>query len=163
MVTPLIADCFEKGLKNHPDQGFATYVVEGIREGFDIGFRGPQEDTYSVNLKSAFEHPEVITEYVRKETQAGRIVGPFQTPPFEGFRCSPIGAVPKSDPNKFRIIMNLSAPKGNSINDHIPKDDFSLSYVTVDDAINHILDAGKGTILSKADVEAAFARFLIEE
>ena len=106
-------------------------MVEGIREGFDIGFRGPQEDTYSVNLKSAFEHPEVITEYVRKETQVGRICGPFQEPPFEGFRCSPIGAVPKNDPNKFRIIMNLSAPKGNSINDHISKEDFSLSLMSL--------------------------------
>ena len=131
MVTPLIADCFEQGLQTHPDQVFAKYVVEGIREGFDIGFRGPQEDTYSVNLKSAFEHPEVITEYVRKETQVGRICGPFQAPPFEGFRCSPIGAVPKNDPNKFRIIMNLSAPKGNSINDHISKEDFSLSLMSL--------------------------------
>ena len=93
---------------------------------------------------------------MKKETQAGRICGPFQVPPFEGFRCSPIGAVPKSDPNKFRIIMNLSAPRGNSINDYISKEDFSLSYISVDDAINHILDAGKGALLSKVDVEAAF-------
>ena len=100
-------------------------------------------------MKSAFENPEVIREYVKKETQAGRICGPFQVPPFEGFRCSPIGAVPKSDPNKFRIIMNLSAPRGNSINDYISKEDFSLSYISVDDAINHILDAGKGALLSR--------------
>ena len=130
--------------------------MKGINEGFDIGFRGPRENTYTGNLKSAFEHPDVIADYVKKETQEGRIGGPFTVPPCEGFRCSPIGAVQKSDPSKFRIIMNLSAPKGNSINDYIPKEDFSLSYITVDDAVNHILEVGKGAILSKVDVEAAF-------
>ena len=110
--------------------------MRGIQGGFDIGFMGPQEDVRSGNLKSALEHPEVIDEYLKEEIQAGRIEGPFRTPPFTSFRCSPIGAVQKSDPTKYRIIMNLSTPKGNSIKDHIPKDSFSLSYIMVDDAIN---------------------------
>ena len=49
--------------------------MNGINEGFDIGFRGPRENTYTGNLKSAFEHPDVIADYVKKETQEGRIGG----------------------------------------------------------------------------------------
>ena len=34
---------------------------------------------------------------------AGRIVGPFDAPPFLLFRCPPLGIVPKWDPSEFRL------------------------------------------------------------
>ena len=74
------------------------------------------------------EHSEFVTSYIEEEIKAGRVSGPFPSPPLEGFRCSPIGAVEKSEPSQYRIIMNLSAPKGRSVNDFIPKESFSLSY-----------------------------------
>jgi hypothetical protein len=49
-----------------------------------------------------------------------RIAGPFLSPPFQNLVCSPLGLIPKNIPGKFRLIHDLSFPKGNSINSHIP-------------------------------------------
>ena len=48
-MTPLDAERFEEELRDHPDRTFVSYVVEGIRSGFDIGFIGPQEETLAGN------------------------------------------------------------------------------------------------------------------
>ena len=156
LVTPLDADAFEEELGEHPNRSFVSYVVLGIREGFDVGFTGPQQCTFSDNLKSSINHPQVVEKYLEEELKASRISGPFDSHPFPFFRCSPLGVVPKKKPNEFRLIMDQSSPRGASINDFIPKENFSLSYITVDDAIHHILELGKGTQLTKIDVLAAF-------
>ena len=67
-----------------------------------------------------------------------------------------MGVVEKNNSGKFRTIMNLSHPKGIAVNEFISKDDYSLTYVTVDSAIERILDLGKGCLLTKIEVEKAF-------
>ena len=52
--------------------------------------------------------------------------------------------------------MHLSAPNGLSVNDGINKDEFSLHYVTVDDAVRIIHRHGPGCLLAKADLKHAF-------
>ena len=49
--------------------------------------------------------------------------------------------------------MDLSHPEGFSINDGIPSHPCSLSYITVDDAIQEILKTGPGTLLAKVDIK----------
>lgn len=49
--------------------------------------------------------------------------------------------------------MHLSAPAGSSINDHIPKDDFSLHYASVDDAVRLVLAHGPGALMAKVDLK----------
>ena len=151
-----MAENFASELKFHPDPSFVSQIISGITQGFDIGFEGPERCSVANNMSSATQHKTVIQQYIDKEVLAGRIKGPFPEPPFQFFRCSPIGVTPKKDPNKYRMIMNLSAPKGDSINDSINKQSFSLSYSTVDDAMNIILSLDQGCFLSKLDVEAAF-------
>ena len=53
-------------------------------------------------------------------------------------------------------IYHLSYPQGDSINDPIPKDPYSLSYVRVDDAINIIQSLGTGAFMAKTDLKSAF-------
>ena len=53
--------------------------------------------------------------YMEKELKMNRIAGPFEEPPLDNFRISPLSCVPKKEPNSFRIIYDLSYPKGNSI------------------------------------------------
>ena len=53
---------------------------------------------------------------------------------------SGVGVVPKKS-GKLRLIHHLSSPSGRSVNDGIPKADFSLHYVTIDNAISAILAA----------------------
>ena len=46
---------------------------------------------------------------------------------------------------------------GHSVNDGIPKNLCSLSYITVDAAINHVLTTlGPGTLLAKVNIKSAF-------
>ncbi len=86
------------------------------------------------------------------------MAGPFDTPPFENFQVSLIGLVAKKNSNKFRTIFHLSYPKSgsSSINYGISKEDFSLQYVTIDDAIKGIKRLGPGCFLAKTDIESAF-------
>ena len=71
------------------------------------------------NLKSALSHPDKTATKIRKECDAGRLAGPFTTPPFRNFRTSPVGLVPKKDPNEYRLIHHLSFPEGSSVNEKI--------------------------------------------
>ena len=59
-------------------------------------------------------------------------------------------------PNKWRLIVDLSYPKGHIVNDGIPKSLCSLSYISVDDAINQIIAIGPNTLLTKLDIKNAF-------
>ena len=71
----------------------------------------------------------------RSKRAAGRIAGPFSSPPFPYFNCSPLGIVPKKDPSEFCSIRHLSYPKGSSINDHIPQEFSSVKYACINDVL----------------------------
>eukprot|EP00731_Ephydatia_muelleri_P000796 Em0001g796a len=90
-----------------------------------------------------------------KEIAAGRILGPFSERPLTNLRTSGMGAVPKKN-GKWRVIMHLSAPEGSSINDFIDKEDFPIHYATVDDAVAMVSRYGKGCMMAKIDLKAAF-------
>ena len=49
----------------------------------------------SQNLKSAKDNPTSVTEKLSKERTGGRIVGPFDVPPFDPFRVPPRALFPK--------------------------------------------------------------------
>ena len=85
----------------------------------------------------------------------GQTAGPFDIPPFTNFMSSGLGVVPKKN-GKLRLIHHLSAPVARSINNGIDKEDYSLHYVTVDDAIEIIMRLGRGCLLAKTDIRNAF-------
>jgi len=73
-----------------------------------------------------------------------------------GIHCSPFRVIPKkSNPNKWRLILDLSCPQGMSINDGISRELSSLSYVSIDDIASQILSYGQGSIIAKMDVKEA--------
>ena len=86
----------------------------------------------------------------------GRVLGPFKHPPFDNFRVSPLGVIPKKQPGKYRMIHHLSFPHGGSVNDFIPSESCSVHYASVDDAVRDIKKLGKGCTLAKTDVRSAF-------
>ena len=110
----------------------------------------------SQNLKRTKDNPTSVTEKLSKELTAGRIVGPFDVPPFDPFRVSPLGIIPKKSPGEFRLIHHLSYPAGSSVNDGIPKELATMRYATIDDAIRLIKSLGKGCFLAKTDIKSAF-------
>ena len=134
----------------------AYRLIKGFSEGFKINYQGPRITSTAPHLGSAYENPDVVDEKLRKERELGRIAGPFDTPPLENLHVSPLGVIPKKTPGEFRMIHNLSYPKGASINDSIPPEFSSVKYASVDDAINLIQGQGKGCAMAKTDVRSAF-------
>ena len=164
--TPLNISTWHRHLVDYPNQDLARFFLAGVSNGFKVGF-----SNVSVNLKSARTnlhsvslHPEVVDEYIQNELSLGRISGPYPLSQCPEVHTSRFGVIPKNhQPNKWRLIIDLSHPQGNSINDGIPQHLCSLSYVSVDDAILSILQSGKGTMLAKSILKAPFASFQCTE
>ena len=158
IVTPLRLTEWERALALHPDEEFKHFVCSGLRDGFRIGFdyrsarckRGPG------NMKSVQEHEEVVEQYIRSECEAGRLLGPLERSSYPQVHVSPFGVIPKSEPGKWRLILDLSSPCGSSVNDGINKEWCSLSYVSVDDIAARVVTHGKGALMAKFDLKSAY-------
>ena len=133
-----------------------SFLIDGFSLGFRIGFVGTSKSLLAPNLRSADEQPEVLSAKLDKEWSAGRIVGPFSSPPFANFVSSPLGVVPKKTPGEFRIIHHLSYPDGSSVNDFIPSEKSTVHYASISDAISMIKSIGRGSYMSKTDIKSAF-------
>ena len=153
--TPVHVSALEAELVNHPDTEFVNSLISGMRHGFRIGYDGPRDTLISPNLSSATDNPSLISEYLANECALGHTAGPFDVCPFDPFRSAGIGAVPKKS-GGFRLIVHLSAPLGQSINDGIDEDLYSLEYITVDDIVKHVIRQGRGALLYKVDMQHAF-------
>ena len=104
---------------------------------------------------SARANAAVVHEYLEGGVHARRLVGP----PPAGLRChvSPFGVIPKPhQPGKWRLIVNLSAPDGLSVNDGISPELSSVHYTRVDDAALLVLAAGRNARLAKLDLTSAY-------
>ena len=84
-------------MRDHPDRRYASYVTAGLREGFRIGFsyKKSKVKKASQNMQSAYEHPEVVSDYLQKECKEGRVVGPLNPVDFPEVRISRFGVIPK--------------------------------------------------------------------
>ena len=157
LLTPISVKNLKATLSGHSDQHFVSQLCNNFEFGVHIGFQGHRAPRFSKNLPTAFANPEVVTSNFATEVSLGRMAGPFYTPPFKNFQVSPIGLVPKKNSNKFRTIFHLLYPKSGStsINCSIPKEDYSLQYVRIDDAIEGIRHFRQGCFLAKTDIESA--------
>ena len=121
-------DRFQHELCHHPNPDEGEYVVQGLRDGFHLGFN------YSTSLKSATENmasallnPQVIDRYLQSEVQTGRVADPFSQPPLPVLHVSRFSVIPKRpQPGKWRLILDLSSPAGHSVNGRIVGEDYSL-------------------------------------
>ena len=146
----------ELELATHPNRNFVYNLLSTLKEGARIGYTGPRSDRVSPNLISAAQHPEVVSLNLQKEIALGRVAGPYPSTPLPKFQCHPVGVIPKKHSTEWRTIYHLSFSQGTSINDHIPKDPYSLSYVRVDDAIRILQSLGRGAFMAKTDLKSAF-------
>ena len=74
-----------------------------------------------------------------------------------GVHVSRFGVIPKPhQPGKWRLITDLSSPKGSSVNDGVAPALCSVSYASVDDAVRCIASLGRGALLAKFDIASAY-------
>ena len=156
---PLRVDNWKRMLTDHPNRPLVEFFINGLTEGFRIGFREQSTPLKSAkwNLYCALQHPDIVQNYLTEEIALGRVSGPFPKSSVPQAQVSRFGVIPKNhQPSKWRLIVDLSHPIGRSINEGIPKVLCSLKYITVDSAIEHIKQIGHGTLLAKIDIKSAF-------
>ena len=157
ITSPLVITQWQKPLLEHHNRALVYFYISGISQGFQLGFNNPTSSLTSAhrNLISVTEPPEVV-EYLAVEITQSRITRPFGKLPNEDAHITQFGVIPKKYLQKWRLIVDLSHPTGCSINNGIPKDLCSLTYITVDTAINQILTLSPGTLLAKVDIRSTF-------
>ena len=117
------------------------------------------------NLQSAFRNPDIVDNLIKQEVDKGYLKGVFKKPRFDMYRVSLICIVDIQE--KKRLIVDLSSLHDNeehsSINNLIDKEQCSVSYARIDDAISAIKDFGRFSILSKVDILDACKQFGIRK
>ena len=159
ITTPLHPDVWHHMLASHPDQDLIKFFMEGVTEGFRIGFnylcttlKPARKKMHSANL-----HPTVVTEYLKTELNQNRVAGPFTPPAVTGGPISRFGVIPKHhQSDKWHLIVDLSHPNDYSVNDGIPGTLCSLQYITIDAAVKTVSLLGPGTLMAKIDIKSAF-------
>ena len=95
------------------------------------------------------------TDQLATMIKKGFVAGPFDESPVPNLRLNSNFAVNQSD--KYRPILNLSKPDGNSFNEAIiPHKLRKVSMSTSHHVAKAIHDMGKGAILSKMDHVSAY-------
>ena len=155
--TPVVVTSLLPALRLHPDQRFVEYLWNGLLAGFHVGFSQhcPLQALHR-NHPSASQHPEVVWEHIRSELQRGSLVEPLYPSLAAQVHTSPIGLVPRSQSDRRRMIVDLSAPNGASVNDGIGADVCSMMYASVDNAVSITQHLGQGAQLVKMDLKDAY-------
>ena len=146
-------------LDRHPDQEYAQFVWRGLVEGFRVGFDPALCTPRSAkhNLPSARDHPNLVAAYIQDERREGRLVGPLASQEQALVHTSPIGLIPKPHQvGKWRMITDLSSPRGSSVNDGVDPSRCSLRYASVDQAVEIVKSLGPGALVAKMDLKSAY-------
>ena len=154
--TPLCANKWEKALSGHPDRAFVAYLLRGMTRGFRIGFdcQAVSLESARKNMLSARQESAVVEAYLDKERAAGRVFGPLPRSCSQAVQVSRFGGIPKPhQPGKWRLIVDLSHPKGRS---GVDKALCSISYASVDEASELVLRLGRYANLAKMDIANAY-------
>ena len=97
----------------------------------------------------------IVDKYIFGECEKGRVVGPLDRREFPDVQVSPFGVIPKKSPGEWRLIFDLSSPRGKSVNDGINLNLCSLSYLTIDRLVEQVVKAGRGALMAKFDLKSA--------
>ena len=140
------------------DEKEIEFLREGFSEGFDLGYRGPENIQQTArNLKFTIGNNVELWNKVMKEVKEKRYAGPFKEIPYKNYIQSPIGLVPKDGGTKTRLIFHLSHPrdltKGYSVNNNTPKEMTTVKYCEFDDAVRLCIMEGEGCHIGKSDMK----------
>lgn len=158
--TPVIVNTYAKYLQGY-NSTLYHFLIQGFQVGFRIPFQGDRQFRLSRNLPSLLGKEDILQQKIEQEIKAGRVAGPYDDPPFKNLQVSPLGLVPKKQPNEFRLIHHLSYPQGSSINDKIPHDFCTVKYQSIQDAIIALKEIGVGALIAKTDLENAYKQIPI--
>ena len=127
------------------------YLLSGIKEGFHIIDSVPKNisNVEVQNYKSATNsscYPKVEAQILDELSN-----GQYITVPTKPRIVSAIGAIPKKNSNKIRLIHDCSRPTGSAVNDFSSHNPFK--YQSLQDAVDLIQE---GDFLAKVDLSNAY-------
>lgn len=151
-------DKFEDFLSDYEDKEVITY----LRYGWPVGCVDSGVQSLPQNHKGALQNKEQVRNYLDTQAKKGSLIALDNNPFGDRARFSPINTRDKRDnPEEKRIIVDLSSPRGYSINDGTPKEFFldkeqELHFPTIDSLVEIIRNKGAGCLLYKVDRKSAY-------
>jgi hypothetical protein len=135
-------------------------IRKDLTAGADIGCRGEfRESSASKNAESAFLFPREITDAIAAWITKGFAKGPFDKAE-EGAKVN--GIMCKQKPNgAARIILNLSAPIGRSVNEGIVAEDYPATMSSTAKWLEVLEIAGRDGLMVKVDWADAYKHIAV--
>ena len=146
------------------DEARLARVLQYIAEGAAIGCKGQaRKPSKCTNAPSAYEFGPQVTDAIAEWIAKGYAYGPvpIQEVPVSA-KISGIMVRPKPN-GSVRVILNLSAPKGYSVNDGINKDDFPAKMSSTAAWLRVLNLAGRNCLITKTDWAAAYKHIHVRQ
>ena len=115
-------DAWDHALRNYKDREICQFLHYGWPANYSAD-EPPQPA--AVNHSTALQFPKHIQELLELETRLGALLGPVYNQPFKPWtQISPLLTREKKGTNRRWVIIDLSYPKGNGVNDGIVEGNF---------------------------------------
>ena len=119
-----------------------------------------------INHASALQNLHHVQSYIDEELKFKAILGPFPQKPM-ALHVSPLMVRDKQDSCSKRTIMDLSWPKGASVNTAVLKDvylgtQYFLNYPSIDSITDALVKLGPAALIYKIDISRAFRQIKID-
>jgi hypothetical protein len=151
-------DFFEKMLDSHPDRLKVACLLDGIRNGVNIGYVGDRSQFFCPDQhKLDSETVQFLRDDVAKEQKLHKTSPWTPSPAFSNLRVSPMYRVPKTDNGRqvgWRRITDASSPDERAINAAILR--LWVRVITFEQVVEQVRRAGRGAKLAKIDARRAF-------
>ena len=152
-------DAWDTALKDYHDKEICQFM----HYGWPVSFTASQPlISTPVNHTYATRHPDAIKKFLKKELEMKAILGPYHKDPFTPWtKVSPLMTHDKLSGVGKRVIIDLSFPPGQSVNDGIQRHafqsrPFTYTLPTPLYLVEAIVRAGRGAFFGKADLERAY-------
>lgn len=158
-------DAWESMLEHYHDNEICYFLRFGWPVGYHI--ETPPTSVHNNHL-SADQHGEHMVHFISTEIGHEAIAGPFRAQPFTPWtRISPLMTRPKRDSDRRRVIVDLSFPTGEAVNDGIDIEsiygrDSSYTLPSVRDLTTYIQQDAPRAWLWKADLARAYRQLRVD-
>lgn len=144
-------------------------VVQFLRFGWPVGYEENFPPTaVGDNHQSGQHHLQHVKKFIQSELDHRALIGPFKNPPFQPWtRISPILTRPKKDSADRRIIIDLSFPIGQAVNNGIDitsifGKDSTYVLPSITDLTSQVTQHGVGTWMWKGDLSRAYRQLRVD-
>ena len=151
-------------LQDYHDGEIVNFLEFGWPSNFQVG--NPLKSTLT-NHGSGVNYNKHIDFYIEKEIGLNAMLGPFSVPPVAPVHISPIMTRPKKGSEMRRVVVDLSWPRGMSVNDAIPGNEYlgapiNLTLPTIDFMADRVRELGQGCYMYKLDLSRGYRQLRLD-